>query len=132
MGCAGNNGTEVKNTSDNYILIEFVISEEDASDETFLYLPVYSEYKEIEEDKRELIRETPKRECKVEVNGELVNSKEGSYQFPKAGIYKVKFIFKSPLTDATCLFSQNVNLKTVDLTHFQGQKLTSMALMFNY
>jgi surface protein len=131
MGCAGNNGTEIKNSSDNYILTEFVISEDDASDETFLYLPVYSEYKESEDGKRELIRETPKRECEVEVNGKLVNCKD-YYQFPKAGIYKVKFIFKSPLTDATSLFNQNENIKTVDLTHFQGQKLTSMALMFNY
>jgi surface protein len=130
MGCAGNDGTGVKNSSDNYILAEFDITEEDTNDTTFLYLPVYKESKEGENGQEEVIKETPKRECEVEVNEEIITTYE--YKFPKAGIYKVKFIFKSPLTDATGLFWQAECLKTVDLTHLQTQKLTSVQLMFNY
>jgi surface protein len=130
MGCAGNNETRVKNSSDNYIIAEYDITEDDTNDETFLYLPVFKETKEGKDGKEEVVKETPKRECEIEVNGEVITKNE--YKFPKAGIYKVKFIFKSPLVDATALLWQVDNLKTVDLTHLQGQKITSMATMFNY
>jgi hypothetical protein len=124
MSCAGKKGTRVENSSDNYILADFDITEEDTNDETFLYLQVYKDTKEGEDGKEEVVKETPKRECEIEVNGEIITKNE--YKFPKAGIHKVKFIFKSPLTDATALFWQNENIKAVDLTHLQTQKLTSM------
>ena len=123
MVCSGNSG-EVKSSSDNYILAEFDVNEEE-KDEQWLYIV---EYKHQNENGEEIT--TPKRECEIRINGELHSSH--IYSFPKGGIYTVKFIFKTPLVDASGLFWQIECLKKVDLTHFQGQNLKSVKMMFNY
>ena len=125
MGCTGNSGAEVKNSSDNYILTEFDVNEENAEEEQNLYNLEYTDTKENGEEIK-----SAKRECEIKINEKIYSNH--MYKFPKEGIYTVKFIFKKPIDDATKLFWQCECLKKVDLTHFQGNNLTKMAQMFNF
>ena len=126
MGCAGSSGTQDKNLSENYILAEISIIEDILEEEQIIYNAVNNVQHEGEDE--DVNREV--RECEIKINDEIVPFDQ-DYQFPKVGLYKIKYTFKSPLTDASSLFFYCQRLKKVDLSHFQGQKLKSVREMFN-
>lgn len=126
MGCAGSSGSGDKNSSENYIIADFKITEECLEEEQCIYNTINNVYHDGEDE--EVDRGV--RECEIKVNNEIIPFAQ-DYQFPKAGIYRIQYTFKNPLTDASSLFFYCQRLLRVDLSHFQGQKLTKVREMFS-
>ena len=126
MGCAGSSGTNAENLSENYIIAEYNIIEDILEEKQVIYNAVNNVVHEGEDEN--VNRDV--RECEIKINDEIVPFDQ-DYQFPKVGLYKIKYTFKSPLTDASSLFFYCQCLKKVDLSHFQGQKLQSVREMFS-
>ena len=126
MGCAGNSEIKERHSSQNYILAEFEIKEEHLEEEQCIFNPVNKVLEEGEEDD---IDNRERRECEIQINGEVIPF-DSYYQFPKVGIYKIKYTFNSPITDASSLFFYCTCLSKVDLSNFQGQNLKTMRHMF--
>ena len=100
MGCSGSSGTQDKNLSENYILAEIDINEYILEEEQILYNAVNNVQHEGEDEKNV---DRGVRECEIKINDQIIPFDQ-DYQFPKVGTYKIKYTFKSPLTDASSLF----------------------------
>ena len=127
MGCMGHAGTEEKNSSENYIVAEFNIKEEQLEEEQIIYNAV-NNVVHHDENKENINREV--RECDIEVNEEKIDFVQ-DYLFPRVGIYTIKYTFKSPLVDVSSLFFYCPRMIKVDLSHFQGQNLKIVREMFS-
>ena len=123
----GHAGTEEKNSSENYIVAEFDIKEEHLEEEQVIY-NIVNNVVHHDENEENINREV--RECEIEVDGEKIEFVQ-DYLFPRAGIYTIKYIFKSPLVDASSLFFYCPCMIKIDLSHFQGQKLKTVREMFS-
>ena len=136
MGCSGIPKTQINRTSnklnksiisENYILAEFKIKEEHLEEKQ----PIYNAINNIThegEDEKDVDRGI--RECEIQINEKIIPFCQ-DYQFQKTGIYKIKYIFKNPLIDASSLFFYCPSLINIDLSHFQGQKLKIVREMFS-
>ena len=106
MGCSGSSKTQENNLPENYICAEIYINEDNLEEEQIIYNAINNVEHEGEDENanREI------RECEIKINDEIVPFDQ-DYQFSKVGLYKIKYIFKSPLTDASSLFFYCQRLK---------------------
>ena len=65
----------------------------------------------------------------IYINNEKINFNY-YYNFSKEGIYINKYIFKKPLISTNFMFYDCYSLKSIDLSNFNTQNVTNMALMF--
>ena len=126
MGCLGNAGTQEKSSSENYILAEFKIGEDQLEEEQIIYNPINNVVHRAE-NQEDVNREL--RECELEIDGEKIDF-VADYKFPRVGIYTIKYTFKKPLIDTSSLFFYCQFLTKIDLSHFQGHKLKIARDMF--
>ena len=52
------------------------------------------------------------------------------YNFPKEGIYTIKYKFKELLQSTNSMFSFCKSITSIDLSNFKSQKVTDMSYMF--
>ena len=123
----GQAGTQEKYSSENYILAEFKIIEENLEEEQIIYNSI-NNVVHNDENEDDVNREV--RYCDIQINGEAIDFVQ-DYKFEKAGIYTIKYTFKNPLVDASSLFFYCPRLIKIDLSHFQGQKLKIVREMFS-
>ena len=53
------------------------------------------------------------------------------YNFPQTGIYEIKFKFKSLFESRDCMFKEFGSLISVDLSHFNSNRIIYMNNMFD-
>ena len=111
---------ENKLDSNNFILGEVHIDSKNKYDQ--IQIINYNDYfydnkKEIEEN------------CQIFIEGEKINF-SFKYKFPKEGVYKIKYIFKKYITNASYMFSRCKFLTNLDLSNFNTKKITNMDYMF--
>ena len=54
-----------------------------------------------------------------------------NYEFPKEGKYKIKFVFYKPLTNLNFMFYDCNQLKSINLSDFNTEKVNNMSNMFS-
>ena len=117
----------------NYIIAEIIIKDDDIN-KNIRIINSYEEYKKkknIEENiKEEKKNEEEIKECKIEINNELIPFKY-HHIFPETGKYIIKYSFKSLLTKVNYIFSKCYHLSNIDLSNFSTRNVINMSGMFH-
>ena len=132
MGCSGETGMN----KDNYIIAEIEIRdfEEEStiqiiSSYDYLIRNVPDERREEENDD-DLLNEKEIKDCVISIDGKIIPF-DYHYKFGKQGKYTIKYTFNHLLTKTDYMFCYCNNLRKIDLTHLNTEKVTNMSFMFH-
>ena len=126
--------------SNNYIIAEISISKNEINDDIRI-INSYEEYerclgldnKEYEIEKEKMNEELIKN-IQIEINNELIPFSY-LYKFPKEGIYTIKYSFNNKRfnninININHIFSECVNIISIDFSNFNSDKITNMCYAF--
>ena len=121
----------INNNSDNYIIAEIEINEDDINEDK----RIINSYEEFErclgnkEYEKENMNEEIIKTTKIQINDTLIPFTY-LYKFPSKGRYTIKYSFQKLLNNISYLFSECESLMKIDLSNFNSQNVTNLSYIF--
>ena len=119
--------------NNNYIIGEIEIKKEDIN-KNIQIINSFEEFKSENKIKDNIDNYKNEKEIKesiiIKIDDKIIPFNY-YYKFNKEGIYKIKYIFNKKIIKAVCMFYGCKNIKNIDLSKFNTEKVINMNGMFS-
>jgi surface protein len=129
-----NNNSIKSNDNDNYIVAVIEITDKDVN----RYIRIINSYEEFLKEKNDIEKEIKinfnnekeiKDNCEIEIDKNIIPFSY-FHNFDKQGKYEIKYKFRKAMTNLSCLFYGCKNLKLLNLSDLNTDKLNNMNAIF--